>query len=172
LLAQVDDRRNPRTSATVAQLLERHLELLEAVPTTKSGYAGACACTSSRLIGSVKVGALDADMLDSFYAELRRCRDHCDGRPFVEHRKSEPGHVCEPRCRPHECRPLTGTTIRQIHFLLNGAFKRAVRWRWVAVNPIAQAEPPTATKPNPRPPTADEAARIVNAAWEDPDWGS
>jgi len=40
LLAQVDDRRNPGTSATVVQLLERHLELLEAVPTTKSGYAG------------------------------------------------------------------------------------------------------------------------------------
>jgi integrase len=172
LLAQVDERRNPRTSATVAQLLERHLELLEAVPTTKSGYEGYQRLHIFPLIGSVKVGAVDADMLDSFYAELRRCRDHCDGRPFVEHRTAESGHVCEPRCRPHECRPLTGTTIRQIHFLLNGAFKRAVRWRWVAVNPIAQAEPPTATRPNPRPPTAEEAARIVNAAWEDPDWGS
>jgi integrase len=59
-----------------------------------------------------------------------------------------------------------------VHFLLNGAFKRAVRWRWVAINPITQAEPPAARRPDPRPPTAEEAARIVNEAWEDPDWGA
>jgi len=28
------------------------------------------------MIGSMKVGDLGADILDSFYAELRRCRDH------------------------------------------------------------------------------------------------
>lgn len=32
------------------------------------------------VIGHVKVGALDGDTLDSFYAELRRCRDHCSGK--------------------------------------------------------------------------------------------
>jgi integrase len=40
LLAQVDEHRNPRTSATVAQLLDRHLEMLDVVPTTRSGYQG------------------------------------------------------------------------------------------------------------------------------------
>jgi integrase len=29
-----------------------------------------------------------------------------------------------------------------------------------------------APTPNPRPPTAAEAARIVNEAWRDPDWGT
>ena len=69
--------------------------------------------------------------------------------------------------------PLGASTIRQIHFILSGALKRAVRWRWVATNPIAQAEPPAAPKPNPQPPTAAEAARILTAAWAaDPDWGT
>jgi integrase len=58
-----------------------------------------------------------------------------------------------------------------MHFVLSGAYKRAVRWRWVSVSPIAQAEPPAAPTPNPAPPTPEQAARIVNAAWRDPDWG-
>lgn len=32
---------------------------------------------------------------------------------------------------------------------MSGAYKRAVRWRWVSVNPTALAEPPPAPKPNP-----------------------
>jgi hypothetical protein len=40
------------------------------------------------LIGHVQVGAVDADVFDSFYAELRRCREHCTGARLVEHRTS------------------------------------------------------------------------------------
>ena len=80
-------------------------------------------------------------------------------------------HECDERCRQHVCTPLGNATIRQIHFILSGAFKRAVRWRWVSLNPMAQAEPP-APKPNPRPPSANEAAAIRNDAWNDPDWGT
>lgn len=171
LLAQVDERRNPRTSATVSHLMERHLAMLDVVPTTMYGYQGYVRLHIDPLIGSMKVGALDADILDSFYAELRRCRIHCDRRRFIEHRARDE-HECDDRCRPHECRPLSNTTVRQVHFLLHGAFKRAVRWRWVSSNPLLQAEPPAARKPEPRPPTAEETARIVNAAWEDPEWGT
>jgi hypothetical protein len=39
--------------------------------------------------------------------------------------------------------------VRHIHFLLPGAFERAVRWRWVGVNPVSLATPPAAPKPNP-----------------------
>ncbi|MGH3802282.1 MAG: tyrosine-type recombinase/integrase, partial [Pseudonocardiaceae bacterium] len=70
------------------------------------------------------------------------------------------------------CRPLGATTIRHMHFILSGAYKRAVRWKWVTVNPLRQAEPPAAPMPNPHPPSAAEAARIVNEAWKDPDWGT
>jgi integrase len=70
----------------------------------------------------------------------------------------------------HQCRPLSNGSIRYIHFILSGALKRAVRWRWIATNPIAQAVPPPQPKPNPQPPTAEQAARILSDAWQDPDW--
>src|SRR6188508_1214088 len=38
MLAQVDESRNPRTRATVNQLLDRHLELLNVEPTTLDSY--------------------------------------------------------------------------------------------------------------------------------------
>ena len=38
--------------------------------------------------------------------------------------------------------PLVNATIRKIHYVLNGAYKRGIRWRWVATNPMNQAEPP------------------------------
>jgi len=37
--------------------------------------------------------------------------------------------------------------------------------------PIAQAEPPAQPKANPQPPTAEQAARILGEAWNDPEWG-
>jgi integrase/DNA-binding transcriptional regulator YhcF (GntR family) len=171
LLNQVDERRNPRTSATVDQLLDRHFELATLEPTTRSTYIGYANKHIRPLIGAVKVGVLDADVFDSFYAELRRCREHCDRRPFTQHRTTVE-HECDERCRPHVCTPLGASTIRQVHFILSGALKRAVRWRWIATSPITQAEPPAAPKPDPRPPTAAEAARILNEAWVvDVDWG-
>src|SRR5690606_14187252 len=116
-------------------------------------------------IGDMKAGELDADVLDSFYMELRRCQEHCDGRSRVDHRTradhlcdEHAGPPCSPpdpscaacrrRCPPHECRPLADSTIRQIHYLLSGAYRRAVRWRWVAVSPISQAEPPPPPRPD------------------------
>lgn len=171
LAGQVDERRHPRTNATVDQLLDRHFELVALERNTLETYQGYVKKHVRPLIGHVQVGALDADIFDSFYAELRRCREHCTGAPFVEHR-TPVAHECDARCRPHACRPLGASTIRQIHFILSGALKRAVRWRWIATNPIAQAEPPPAPKPNPRPPTAREAAEILAAAWADEDWGT
>ena len=166
LLAEVQERRSPRSGATISHLMERHLEMLDVVPTTMSGYRGYVRLHIEPLIGRIKVDTLDADVLDSFYAELRRCRLHCDRRPYMEHHSPEAAHRCDRRCKPHVCVPLSNTTVRQVHFLLNSAYKRAVRWRWVVANPIQQAEPPSSRKPDPHPPTVEEAARIVNAAWE------
>lgn len=171
LASQVDERRNPRTNATVDQLLERYLEQFDGAASTLVLYRGYIRNHISPFLGRIKVGALDADILDSFYAELRRCRDHCSGQPFVRHR-TDGAHQCDHRCGPHRCRPLGATTIRHMHFILSGAYKRAVRWKWVTVSPIGQAEPPAAPVPNPHPPSAPEAARILAEAWKDPDWGT
>lgn len=171
LISQVEERRNPRTSATVDQLLERYLDQFDGAASTLTLYRGYVRNHISPFLGKIKLSALDADILDSFYAELRRCRDHCAGRSFVQHR-TVVEHRCDHRCGEHRCRPLGATTIRHMHFILSGAYKRAVRWKWVTVNPLAQAEPPAAPVPNPHPPNASEAAQILNEAWKDPDWGA
>ena len=171
LFNQVDERRHPQTSATVDQLLDRHFEMATLAPTTLAPYVGYATKHIQPLIGQLQVGALYADLFDSFYAELRRCRDHCDRRPRQDHRTTAE-HECDARCRPHRCAPMSASMIRQVHFILSGALKRAVRWRWIGTSPIHKAEPPAAPKPDPRPPTADQAARLLNAAWEDPDWAT
>ena len=171
LVVEVDERRNPRTNATVGQLLDRHLEMAELDHSTLETYRGYVKKHIKPLLGSKKVGLLDADVLDSFYAELRRCREHCASRKEIDHYTREP-HDCDERCGPHVCRPLSASTVRQIHFILSGALRRAVRWKWVAANPMADADPPSPPKPSPQPPTAAEAARILNEAWKDPDWGT
>jgi hypothetical protein len=100
------------------------------------------------------VGVTAGETLDSFYAELRRCRERCDGR------------------QAHVCRPLAASTVRQIHWILSGDFERAVRWKWVAVSPPASAEPPAPPRPNPSPLSAADATRIPTEAWKDPAWNT
>ena len=50
------------------------------------------------VLGDLAAGKLDVELLESCYARLRRCRDLCDGR----------------RRAGHECRPLSGSTVRKI----------------------------------------------------------
>lgn len=47
-----------------------------------------------------------------------------------------------------------------------------MRWSWISVNPLAHAERPSVPTPDPHPPSAVEAARILTEAWKDPDWGT
>jgi hypothetical protein len=55
-------------------------------------------------------------------------------------------------CKPHICRPLGKSSIRQIHWILSGAFKRAVAWDWIAVNPADRVEHPERPPDKPKPP--------------------
>jgi integrase len=66
---------------------------------------------------------------------------------------------------------LAASSIRGVHWIISGALERAKRWKWIAVNVAEQAEPPAQPAPKPRPPTSQEAARIVAEAWKDPGWG-
>src|SRR6266511_4457220 len=170
LLNQVDERRNPRTKATLNQLLDRWLEVVELEPTTRSGYVRKLDKHVRPVLGTNQVGRHDAETLEFFYALLRRCRDRCDGRHQDRHRVKRK-HECDSRCEVHVCRPLAPATVRQIHAILGAALARAVRWRWLAVNPTGHAVAPAAPKPDPQPPSAEQAARIVVEAWKDPDWG-
>jgi integrase len=172
LLSQVDERRNPRTKATLNQLLDRYLEIVELEHSTRRTYEGYLDRHVRPVLGPLPLGRVDGEVLDSFYAQLRRCRLRCNRRQrLVDHRVTRE-HECVERCRPHQCKPLSPSTVRQIHWILSGAFERAVRWKWIAVSPTDAAEPPAQPKPKPSPPSPAEAARIINEAWKDPAWGT
>ena len=69
--------------------------------------------------------------------------------------------------------PLARSSVRQIHWILSGAFGRAVRWDWIAINPADRAERPERDPARPEPPAVGEAARLIEeAARRDPDWGA
>lgn len=90
----------PRTNATVNQLVERHLELLDTSPGWVSACRGYHRLHIASLVGHLKAGVVDAHILDSFYAELRRCRAHLSGRRYIEHRTDR-----DHRCEEHEAKP-------------------------------------------------------------------
>lgn len=191
LQTQVDERRNPRTRATVGQLLDRWLEVLDVDPSTRRTYEGYIRKHIRPLLGPLSLLRLNVETLDSFYAELRRCRDHCGGRRTVQHR-SHQAHLCDEHvstpcspanpaacqacrraCKIHVCRGLANSTVRQIHWIMSGALDRAVVWQWIAVNPAERANKPALPHPDPRPPSAAEAAQLVERAWaRDADWGA
>lgn len=194
LLNQVDERRSPKTEATVNELLDRWLDVIDIEKTTRTGYVGKVEKHIRPTLGRLQVGRVRAETIENLYAQLRRCRDHCKGRKYVQHR-TDGEHVCDEHsvrrncakettgdpdapcrwcvraCGPHRCTPLAAASIRVVHAILSGSFTRAVRWGWIAVSPIEQTEPPPTPRPNPSPPTAAEAALILEEAWKDPDWG-
>ena len=171
LLAQVDERRNPRTRATVGQLLDKYLTVIDIEPTTRSTYEGYIANHIRPVLGAVPLARLESETIDAFYAQLRICRIRCSGRSKeIEHRTPRP-HACDDRCGPHRCKPMAAATVRQIDAILSGACSRAVKWKWISVSPVDSATPPSAPTPNPQPPSAEQAARISTEAWKDPDWG-
>ena len=189
--SQVDERRNPRTRATVGQLLDRWLEVLDVDPSTKRGYESKVGKHIRPLLGSLLLARLDVETLDRFYAELRRCRDHCNRRSHIQHRTSRDhrcdehrGASCVPpnpagcracarACKRHVCQGLSDSTVRQVHWIISGALDRAVVWKWLAFNPAQQADKPPLPHPDPKPPSPEEAARLVERAWSrDSDWGA
>ena len=195
-LNQVDEGRNPKTRANVDQLIEKYFEVVDVDVQTLRGYRSKYKNHIRPLLGTTPLSKLGqigtgVEILDSFYAELRRCRIHCDGKDFIQHRTTRP-HQCDehegnrcPRnnlqgcrrcqrmCKPHVCNGLGDSTIRQIHWILSGALDRAVVWGWISVNPAEHASKPGLPTPDPRPPSVDEAVRLLTAAWEeDEDWGA
>jgi integrase len=176
LLSQIDERRNPRSRVTVNDLIDRWLDVVKLEATTRQGYVGKIEKHLRPTIGRVEVGKLDAETIDSLYAALRRCKEHCGGRSYIEHRTAA-AHDCAGRdgvraCAPHSCTPLSDGSIRVIHSILKTSLNRAVRWKWIAVNPISFIEPPPIPAPDPCPPSPAQAAVILAEAFKDPDWGT
>src|SRR3954466_1851849 len=98
LLHEVDEQRNPKTRATVNQLLDRYLETRAVEPTTRTRYEGIIRNYLRPALGRLPLSKLDADLLDRFFGQLRRCRERCNGRTkHIKHR-TQREHVCDERC--------------------------------------------------------------------------
>jgi len=70
LLGQVDEKRNPRTRATVSQLLDKWIDVHDVDDQTRRGYEGKVRQHIRPLMGGVSLAKLEVETLDSFYAEL------------------------------------------------------------------------------------------------------
>jgi integrase len=171
---QIETQTSVRTNVTLRVLLAEWLDSHQVEPSTRTAYRTLIDRFIAPALGDQTLPALAKQgprPYEKFYAELRVCRRRCHGRSFVEHRTPR-AHECDERCAPHVCRPLATSSIRQCHAILSSAYAAAVRWGWVAVNPMSTAQKPRLPTPDPDPPSPEEAARIVAAAWaEDVDWG-
>ena len=65
LLNQVDERRSPRTEATVNELLDRWLEVIDIEKTTRTGYVGKIEKHIRPTIGRLQVGRVRADTIEN-----------------------------------------------------------------------------------------------------------
>jgi integrase len=178
--------------------MEKWLRIHEVDDSTRESYETYARLHLYPVFGDQPMG-LSAEMLEEFYAELRRCSRRCrNGEPTVDHRvagahecrvvrhnrlpgrpRADEVHDCvtagcvEVICPRHRCKSLSGATIRRIHFAIRGVFAAAERWGWVSRNPAEVARKPRSPAPEPDPPTVEQAARIIEAAWaEDPSWGT
>ena len=155
LQSQVDENRHPKSAITIAEAIAQWLEVVKLEETTRDRYEDLIRLYILPIFGTMQAGRLDAELLERFYARLEKCRHLCKGRP----------------AKRHTCQPLSTSTTRKIHYILRGALDRAVRWRYLGVNVATMAEAPAPKKTKPDPPSAAEAADLLNKAWEDPEWG-
>lgn len=176
LQGEADSLKIARTKSTFGALLDRWLPNHELDPTTRMNYESMIRRHIRPVLGDVPLLLLTRDAserLEKFYADLRRCSQRCSGKPFVEH-QAEGKHDCsEHRCTEHRCKPYAASSVRQMHAIISGALSAAVRWGWIAYNPAPAVRLPAKRRPQPRPPSAADMARIIEAANKDSaEWGT
>lgn len=173
LQARVDEQRAASSSVTLGYAIDEWLRTADIEASTRHGYEGYIKRTIKPALGEVPLRRLTTRSLETFYAELRRCRGRCDGRPFIEH-KAEGVHDCaEKKCKPHKCKGMASSSVRQVHSIISVVLNAAVRWDWIGANPAALAQRPKQTPPQPDPPSPAQAARLVEKAFElDEMWGT
>jgi integrase len=173
LLAQVDAQRTTQSSVSLSYAINEWMRVNEIEDTTRNTYVGYIDRTIVPALGSTPIRKVSARVLEELYADLRRCRIRCDGRPSITHKTTDPHDCAEKKCKAHVCRPLAAATVRQIHTIISGTMTAAVRWGWTDTNPASTAKQPKKKPPEPDPPSSTEAALLVEEAFRvDDDWGT
>jgi len=175
LQAQADSLKVASTKATFGALLDRWLPQHEVERTTWGTYESIVRLYLKPEFGDVPLALLMvnfAERMERYYSRLRRCADGCKGKPAMEHKVSGK-HDCQAlRCQPHVCRPLAASYIHRIHAVVSAALAAGARWGWIDRNPADTVKLPPRKRAQPRPPSAEQMARIIEAAWRAEDeWG-
>lgn len=146
LASEVDSGRFVGTSAvTFDQLATRWLSLAEEnlSPTTLRTYNSLLSNWILPALGDRKIGSIQSSDLDDLYRGLTK------------------------RIQ------LSAATVRQVHAIIRRAFRQAILWGWIAVNPATNATPPRQAKADLSPPNPNQVAELLHAAHaRDPEVGN
>lgn len=89
LQSQVDGDRATKTKATLRTAIAEWLPKHDVEESTRKSYQLYFDTFVLPALGDEPVVRIGPKLLEDLYAELRRCRTRCDGKPFVEHRTEE-----------------------------------------------------------------------------------
>jgi hypothetical protein len=123
---QVFKPRSPESAVGFGFVLDEWLRTVDIETSTRDGYIGYVDRIVRPALGDVPVNKVGVRDLESCYAELRRCRIRCDGKPFVVHNKDGEHDCIDEKCKLHECNPIAQSTVRQIHSIMSRAMNAAV----------------------------------------------
>ncbi len=136
LVAEVTDRRHgPGTDAPLSVLVERWLEMV--------------------------ADDLSPTTLQGYRGILRRYIDPAIGKRPVS-KITTPD--LDAYYRALLAKPLAPATVRQVHAVLRRAFRQAVRWGWLSLNPAIDATPPQVRRSNHTPPSVEQVTALLAAA--------
>ena len=117
LIDRITKGRTPQARATVSDLIDRWLSVAELELITTVNYQSYIERVIRPVLGGLQLREIQdqVEVLDELYAQLRRCRRLCGGRPgLVDHRPvgqgrrrpdGEPDHECDERWCPIGARP-------------------------------------------------------------------
>jgi integrase len=173
LRAKVLKKQQASSAVSLNYAIDEWFRKADLEDSTRTSYKGYINRVIKPVLGDTPLKKVGARELESLYAELRRCRIRCDGKPFIVHKKPGEHDCAKSECRPHKCDPMASSTVRQIHSIISSALNAAVRWDWIDINPAQIAKRPKQQPPKPDPPSPADAARLVDKAFErGDDWGT
>ena len=138
LVAEVEAGKFNRTSATVAQLLDKWLEMAESIQRPRTLYENRRKIEGriKPVLGNIRLDRLEPDSLDAVY-------------------------------RQWLAEGLSPATVHKLHSVLSAACRQAVKWGWIDRAPTERATPPSVVPRPIFVPTPDRLTALVRSAEEE-----